>query len=263
MARWAPPQWFPTAANPGPSNRSFQTRRGSLQYVFTASSRTVNTLTFEANSSVSNSGDTQDQTNYAAQIGLTGIAGDGFPVMQLGPYLGMGQAYPFSRNARNVYTWTDGLSTKRGKHTLRVSGQYARQQVNSFWPQYPAGLLSFNAGLTSLPGIVDTGDALASFLLGMPYFAEETIDTEPSYFRRVGGLAGVPRSLRGDARVSPSISDSRCTCSRRAPKNTTGNRLSISAPSTRPTVLPARWWRPDRTASAAPSNRPWCAWRPA
>jgi hypothetical protein len=177
-------QWFPTAANPGPSNRDFQTRRGSLEYVFTASSRTVNTLTFEANSNVSNSGGAQDQTNYAAQMGLSGIGGDGFPQIQLGPYLGMGQAYPFSRNARNVYTWTDGLSTKRGKHTLRVVGQYVRQQVNSFWPQYPAGLLSFSEGLTSLPGIVDTGDALAGLLLGMPYFAEQTIDTQPSYFRR-------------------------------------------------------------------------------
>ncbi len=177
-------QWFPTAADPGPSNRNFQTRRGSLSYVFTASSRTVNTLTFEATSNVSASGDSADKTNYAAQLGLAGISGGGFPVVQLGPYLGMGQAYPFSRNAVNNYTWTDGLSTKRGKHTLRLTGQYLRQQVNSYWPQYPAGLLSFNEGLTSLPGIVDTGDALATFLLGTPYFAEVTIDQQPSYFRR-------------------------------------------------------------------------------
>jgi hypothetical protein len=180
-------QWFPTAANPGPANRDFQTRHGSLEYVFTASAHTVNTITLDANSDVSSGGDPQDQTNYAARMGLTGITGNGFPLMQLGPYLSMGQAYPVSRNARDVYTWTDGLSTKRGKHTLRVVGQYALQQVNSFWPQYPAGLLSFNEGLTSLPGIVDTGDALASFLLGMPYFAEVTIDTEPSYFRRWEG----------------------------------------------------------------------------
>src|ERR1035438_10866354 len=56
-----------------------------------------------------------------------------------------------------------------------------------FRSQYPAGLLSFNEGLTSVPGIVDTGDALASFLLGTPYFAEETLDTQPSYFRRSEG----------------------------------------------------------------------------
>src|SRR5262249_35239689 len=35
--------WFPSAANPGPSDRQFQTRRASLEHVFTVSSRTVNT----------------------------------------------------------------------------------------------------------------------------------------------------------------------------------------------------------------------------
>jgi len=177
-------QWFPTAANPGPANRDFQTRRGSLEYVLTASARTVNTLTFEVNSNISASGGAQQQFNYAEAIGLGGIAGNGFPLFQLGPYLSMGQAYPFSRNARNVYTWTDGLSTKRGQHTFRVVGSFMRQQVNTFWPQYPAGLMSFNEQYASLPGIVDTGDALASFLLGAPYFAQETIDPQPSYFRR-------------------------------------------------------------------------------
>ena len=180
-------QWFPSAANPGPSNRDFQTRHASLEHVFTASSRTVNTFTFEVSSNVSSTGSTQDQTNYAETLGLSGISGGGFPVMQLGQYLSMGQSYPFSRNARNVYTWTDGISTKRGQHTFRLVGQYMRQQVNTFWPEYPAGLLSFSAGLTALPGIVNTGDPLASFLLGTPYFAQETIDSQPSYFRRTQG----------------------------------------------------------------------------
>ena len=139
----------------------------------------------------------------------------------------MGQAYPFSRNARNVYTWTDGLSTKRGKHTLRVTGQYTRQQVNSFWPQYPAGCLQFDPGLTSLPGIVDTGDALASFLLGTPYFAEQTIDTQPSYFRRSESFACLPRPLRSDERPDHQPRADRCTSSSRARKNTTANRPSI------------------------------------
>lgn len=177
-------QWFPSPANPGPSNRDFQTRRGSLEHVFTASSRTVNTFTFEITSNVSASGNPQDESNYAALLGLNGIPGNGFPVMQFEQYLGMGQSYPFSRNARNIYTWTDGISTRRGRHTFRVTGSYMRQQVNTFWPEYPAGLFSFSAGLSGLPGIVNTGDPLASFLLGTPYFAQETIDSQPSYFRR-------------------------------------------------------------------------------
>jgi hypothetical protein len=197
-------QWFPTAANPGPANRNFRTRRGSFEHVFTASSRTVNTFSFEVDSNVSMSGNSLDQTNYAQTLGLAGISGAGFPLIQLGSYLSMGQAYPSSRNARNVYTFSDNLSTKRGKHTLRLVAEYTRQQVNTFWPEYPAGLFSFSEGLTSLPGIVDTGDALASFLLGDPYFAQETIDPQPSYFRRTEGSLAFHESY--EARKSLTLS---------------------------------------------------------
>ena len=43
-------RWFDTAANPGRSDRVFQTRRGFIQHVFTASPQTINTLAFEASS---------------------------------------------------------------------------------------------------------------------------------------------------------------------------------------------------------------------
>lgn len=141
----------------------------------------------------------------------------------------MGQSYPFSRNARNYYTLADGLSTKRGKHSLRFSGQLQRQQVNTFWPEYPAGYLAFSEGLTSLPGIVDTGDSLASLLLGMPYFAQETIDPQPSYFRR--SESSLSFHDRYEARKGLTLNlVSRSNDSLHAPKSTTGNRPSISAP---------------------------------
>ena len=70
-----------------------------------------------------------------------------FPVYQLEPYLGMGRSYPMSSNAHNIYTWTDGLSTRWRKHSLRVVARYSFYQVNTFWPQYPDGLFQFYAGL--------------------------------------------------------------------------------------------------------------------
>ena len=163
-----PAQWFSSAANPGASNQNFASRRGSLEHVFTASAQTVNTATFEASSSISRSG--QNQT--------------AFPVYELGPYLGMGRSYPMSRNANNAYTWTDGLSTRWRQHSLRAVARYSQYQVNTFWPEYPDGMFQFDAGLTSLPGIIDTGHAFASFLLGLPAFAEQSYVGAPSYFRR-------------------------------------------------------------------------------
>ncbi|MFB3827232.1 MAG: hypothetical protein ACE15B_10705 [Bryobacteraceae bacterium] len=163
---------FPNAANPGASDRHFSSRRGSLEHVFTASPRTVNTIGFDVSSDSSRNGAEGEEP---------------FPVISFSPYLGMGRAYPVSRTARNNFTWTESLSTRRGKHTVRLTAQYSRQQVNTFWPQYPAGSLRFGAGLTSLPGIVNTGHAFASFLLGMAEYAESSVAPAPSYFRRTHG----------------------------------------------------------------------------
>src|SRR5215471_13789202 len=160
--------WFPTIANPGPSDHRFATRRGSLQHLLTASAQTVNTVSSEVISETSRTGQGQ-----AA-----------FPVYDFQPYLDMGRAYPTSTNAHNTYVWSDRLSTRWRKHSLRTSGQYTRYQVNSFWPAYPDGFFRFSPGLTSLPGIVNTGHAFASFLLGLPEYAEQSFVTSPSYFRR-------------------------------------------------------------------------------
>jgi hypothetical protein len=42
----------------------------------------------------------------------------------------------------------------------------------------------FSTGLTSLPGVVNTGHSFASFMLGLPDYAERSIISSPSYFRR-------------------------------------------------------------------------------
>lgn len=168
-------RWFPTVANPGPRDRVFSSRRASLDHVFTLSSNTVNTASFRATSDSSTSGTDEEV----------------FPVYQFSPYLSMGRSYPLSRNARNTFVWTDTLSAKRGKHSLRAVGQAIRYQVNTFWPQYPAANYRFGAGLTSLPGIVNTGHAFASFLLGLPEYAETSIVSSPSYFRKTSGTIGL------------------------------------------------------------------------
>ncbi len=168
-------QWFPTTANPGPSDQHFATRRGSIEHVFTASAQTVNTASFEATSATSRTGQGQ-----AA-----------FPVYDFQPYLDMGRAYPMSTNAHNTYVWSDGLSTRWRKHSLHASAQYTLYQVNSFWPAYPDGLFRFSPGLTSLPGIVNTGHAFASFLLGLPEYAEQSFVTSPSYFRRTAAAVAL------------------------------------------------------------------------
>ncbi len=179
-------RWFPNAASPGTPDRDFQSRRGSLEYVFTVSPQTVNTFSFEASTdrSVSGMGDT---TNYPAEIGLAGSPGTVFPYFYFGDvYLQVGRWAPVSKNARNSFIYTDSFSIRRGKHNFHATAQWLSHQVNTYQPRSPSGVFSFDSGLTGLPGIVGTGHPFASFLLGQTESASMSMVGSPSYFRHGG-----------------------------------------------------------------------------
>ena len=201
-------RWFPTAGNPGPPDRTFQSRHGSLEHVFTVSPSTVNTFSFEGSSERSLTG-REGSTAYPAVLGLAGDPGKPFPVFTFSSeYLAMGQSAPVARNVRNVFTWKESLSTRSGKHNLRVAAQYSRTQANSYWPSSPSGNLTFSAGLTSLPGITNTGHGFASFLLGMAGYGERSVVGSPSYFRTAPASASVRDSyeLRPGLTLSAGLS---------------------------------------------------------
>jgi hypothetical protein len=163
------PKYFPNLASPTAPAQHYSRWRAEISYVFTATAKTVNTVHLTAES------DTV----------MAGTAGQNpFPVYQLGDtYLSMGTDFPNSHNAHNTVEIRDSMSTQQGKHSLQLTFRADQYQVNSYTPQYPSGYFEFSSGLTSLPGIVNTGDSFASFLLGLPQYAERTIITTPSYFR--------------------------------------------------------------------------------
>jgi hypothetical protein len=178
----APAKLFPNGANPGTPDRNFDSRSGSLSYIFTLSPRTINTFTFEASSNGSHSG-MGDQMDYPGLIGLQGSPGTAFPYLGFSNYLSMGNRTPLANNVRNSFVWSDSFSTRRGKHSFVVTSQFTRTQVNTFSPASPSGSFYFDPGVTSLPGIIDTGDEFASFLLGMAGYADMGVVGSPSYFR--------------------------------------------------------------------------------
>jgi hypothetical protein len=161
-------RYFPNQASPTPPEQRFSSRRSELDYVFTASPRTVYSASVSAASDVTTTG---------------GSSGVPFPVYQLGDYLSMGAAYPDTRSARHTFEVRGGVSTRWGKHSLGLNFQSDLFQVNAFNPAYPSGDFQFTADITSLPGVVNTGMPFAGFLLGLPANAERTVTTAPSYFR--------------------------------------------------------------------------------
>jgi hypothetical protein len=205
-------RWFPTAANPGAPNRNFQNDQGSLEYVFTLSPKTVNTAKLAASMNTSRSSPGSDIP---------------FPVYQIDPYINLGTAFPESHIARNTLNWSDGLSTRRGKHSITLYGQFVQYQVNVFWPQYPSGYFNFSSGLTSLPGVINTGQAFASFLLGSPDYAERTFVTAPSYFRQSYGLLSLSDKYELSKNLSVSLS---LNFTRHGPRTEKYNRQSTVDP---------------------------------
>lgn len=164
----SPAKYFPNEASPTSPEQHFSTLRSELDYVFTANSSTVNSASVVAGSDVVTSG--------------SGTA-TAFPNYSLGNYVSMGTAYPESRNARTTWEFIDAWSTRKGKHSPHVTGEAVFYQVNSFNPAYPSGYFLFSSDISSLPGITNTGDPFAGFLLGLPASAQRTITTAPSYFR--------------------------------------------------------------------------------
>lgn len=163
---------FPTAANPGSVPRDRRSRRSTLEHVFTLSPQSVNSLTFDVSSDEIENQPRKDKNGRV------------FPYYTFSPYLSMGQSTASMKIARHGFVLTDSFSRRRGAHRFRMLGQVVRERVNVFAPQYPEGYMRFGAGITSLPGIVNTGHAFASFLLGQVEYAEQSLVLSPSYFRR-------------------------------------------------------------------------------
>lgn len=179
-------RFFDNSANPGPADREYSNRRIAVEHILTLSPQSANTLTADISSDIS---DTSSETgDFPSQLGITGVPGSTFPYVVVDGYLGLGRANPIARHARHYFTFTDGFSLRRGKHNLRAVGQFARYRANTSLPQFPSGYFQFSTGLTSLPGIVNTGKGFASMLLGLPRYVEVSYTPSPSYWRISRGL---------------------------------------------------------------------------
>lgn len=161
--------YFPTIATPTTPPQHFFLWHSQLDYTYTMNAHTVNTAGITLASHVMRTGNGTETPVPNYNLG--------------GSYLPMGVAYPESRDARNTLELHDGISIHQGKHSLHFSLDDNQYQVNTFDPVYPSGDFQFSSGITSLPGIIDTGDPFASMLLGLAQYAQRTVTLSPSYFR--------------------------------------------------------------------------------
>lgn len=193
---------FLTVANPANPNVNVANRSLRVEHIYTASATNINTLRFEASSNTSNNQAPllpNGKVFPRYQFGGFGGGGGGgnfnnnnrnnqnFQNFQnnfnQGAYQNMGTQDPVTREARNEFGITDTFATRWRAHRFSLTAEVAQTQINVFRPQYPEGNFQFTAGLTQLPGIINTGHAFASFLLGGAAQVERSVMISPSYFR--------------------------------------------------------------------------------
>lgn len=177
---------FENAANPGAPRRQVRSRSTSLNHTFNISPTLVSQFAVSASYNALAADPTAADlgADYASDLGLSGVQAGAFPRFDLGHFVDIGsQPGSLVRYQIANYALSDGLSVRLRKHNLKFNFYLNRGQVNTFRPRNPSGRFQFNGKLTSLPGINNTGNPFAQFLLGLSNRAEQSIVVHPSYFR--------------------------------------------------------------------------------
>lgn len=106
---------------------------------------------------------------WPSQLGVRGVADDAFPRINATGFASLGNTNHerIQMPIRDTHI-VNALSWFRGRHSLKFGGE-ARlgRNVDEFNPAI-SGVISFAPQATALPGVNNTGNAMASLLLGVP-----------------------------------------------------------------------------------------------
>jgi hypothetical protein len=113
-------------------------------------------------------------TTPAIQLGMVGVNVDplssGFPDLGMTSFTGMGEGgyYP-TININNVFTESGSFQWAKGSHIFKFGGEFTRRQDEDYQSMEPRVSYQFTPAFTGNPNsLSNTGNAMASFLLGYP-----------------------------------------------------------------------------------------------
>ena len=107
----------------------------------------------------------------AADLSLPGVPLDSFPIVNVNQMLQLGSGNSNSDRNRS-WVFSNALNVQRGRHTLKMGGDFRRQMYNFYDPGKLAGVYSFGSTFTSYPGSNGTGFGIADLFLGLPSSAQ-------------------------------------------------------------------------------------------
>ena len=196
------PDLFPTVGSPGRPDRMFKNRAIMLSDTVSLTPNLIYNTQFEASLQVVDTLSLQGGRNLPEELGLTGVDGSVFPALRFRGYVGLGSSQrSYLRNALADYEFDNELVLRDGNHTWTLVSDTKFLTWSSFELDSPSGSFSFDDRITGLPGITNTGDGYATFLLGKAWRAEATDPPQPAYLRR----RSFENSVADQWQISPNL----------------------------------------------------------
>jgi Carboxypeptidase regulatory-like domain len=167
---------LPGPVNSGSQLQDFYAKLIRIGYDFTITPHLINQVTFGGNriNSFNSAPASLLGINYDAQLGIPNTTSPGttFPTFNIGENLPALGSPNFDDNVDNALLLDDNVSWQKGQHSLRFGGTYRWQQFSYINNGPAAGTFNFTrsqtAGTNQVNAEADSGNGIASFLLGAP-----------------------------------------------------------------------------------------------
>jgi hypothetical protein len=175
------PQYIPSSIFDQGNDVKILGQQGVIGHTMVIGSNKVNEFKFGMN--YFNSQNTQQRAsvrNVVGELGLQGVSQDplfwGIPVFQISGFTNVGECNdcPFL-NWNTTFQWTDNFSWTKGKHSMKIGGEYRRLRYNQIGAVVPRGRFSWNGQYT--------GEPMADMLLGVMSGTEGQVGAPIANFR--------------------------------------------------------------------------------
>lgn len=131
-------------------------------------------------------------TDVVGSLNIPGLSSGppvqwGIPNMSITGYSGFGNSSegPYENNNQAIQ-YINNLSWIKGKHTFKFGGEIRNDQYNQVGNQFARGQFTFDRNATRAPGVTNSGNAFADFLLGEVFQAEAAVSIARAQFRATG-----------------------------------------------------------------------------
>lgn len=174
---------------------------GYGQWLHTFSPTVVNDLRFTFETRINHTLTNGIGGDYPSKLGLTGVSPNAFPYFSPAGFSPIGSSSQERRQYPiNQYQLVDDVSLVRGRHAIKLGAELRRSMDHEVNLSTASGSFTFATQATGQPGLNNTGNGLASLLVGFPTsFSEAQTDpvTRTSWY--IVGFA------QDDFTISPSL----------------------------------------------------------